>query len=328
MSKLDIENKEVTWNVQGIPVYGTITAPKGQMAHSAVIFVAGSGPTDRDWCSPLIQGTNGSAKLLAEALAGQGFITLRYDKLGSGPHVRENLPKMIGKISMQYYIEELTGAVETLLAEKNFNKGNLFVLANSEGTIHAVNYQLQAKKNLFKGLVLTGTLVESGGDLTRSQLSKLYESLPDRELVMKHYDEAIARFLAKEPFTVDPSLPDLMKTVLLSLETPANLPFGRELWAYRLVDHVAKVKEPLLVVIGKKDIQIDWETNGKALETATAGNPGASFVYPENANHVLKHEEAPREGLTAQNAIMNYNAQNAVLDEEAVNAILGWLKKI
>jgi uncharacterized protein len=327
MTKTDIETKEVIWNVHGITVYGTITAPKGQAAHSAVIFIAGSGPTDRDWGSPLLPGTNGSAKLLAEALASQGFMTLRYDKLGSGPHVMEDLPKCIGKISMQYYTDELTGAVETILSEKNFSKGNLFVLANSEGTIHAVNYQLQAKSNRFKGLVLTGAPAMSVGDLARTQVSQQYEPLPGGDIIMKHYDAAMAEFLAQKPITVDPSLPDPVKTILLSLNTPANLPFGRELWAYSLADYVSKVNEPLLVVIGKKDLQVDWAANGKALEEATAGNPGASFVYPENANHVLKHEATPREQLTGQAAIMNYNIENAVLDEEAVNTIMNWLKK-
>ena len=89
MTNAIIENKEVTWNVLDIPVYGTVTAPADSGAHSAVILVAGSGPTDRNWCTPLLPGTNGSAKLLAEALAHKGFLTLRYDKLASGPHARE-----------------------------------------------------------------------------------------------------------------------------------------------------------------------------------------------------------------------------------------------
>ena len=116
------KDKEVTWKVFDIPVFGTVTAPTATKAHSAVVFVAGSGPTDRNWCSPLLPGTNGSGKLLAEALATQGFVTLRYDKLASGPHVRENIPKLIGKISMQSHLEELKGAVETLVAEKNVDK--------------------------------------------------------------------------------------------------------------------------------------------------------------------------------------------------------------
>ena len=81
-------------------------------------MLAGSGPTDRNWCSPLLPGSNGTAKILAEALARRGYVTLRYDKLGSGPHVRENLPKFAGKVGMKTFKEELAGGVETLVAEK------------------------------------------------------------------------------------------------------------------------------------------------------------------------------------------------------------------
>ena len=97
MSNKHIEDKEATWNVFDIPVYGTITTPISTNAHPAVVFVAGSGPTDRNWCSPLLPGTNGSAKLLAEELASQGFVTLRYDKLASGPHVKENILNLSAK---------------------------------------------------------------------------------------------------------------------------------------------------------------------------------------------------------------------------------------
>jgi hypothetical protein len=74
-----------------------------------------------------LPGTNGCVKLLAEELASQGFVALRYDKLASGPHVKENIPKLIGKISMQSHMEELAGAVETITAEKNVNKDMVFL---------------------------------------------------------------------------------------------------------------------------------------------------------------------------------------------------------
>jgi alpha-beta hydrolase superfamily lysophospholipase len=321
------ENREVTWKVFGIQLYGTITSPTDKEAHSAVIFVAGSGPTDRNWCSPLLLGTNGTAELLAEALASQGFVTLRYDKVASGPHVKENIPKLIGKISMQSHIEELTGAVETIIAEKNVNKDNLFVLTNSEGAIHAVNYQLQAKSNSFKGLVLTGVPGRAIGEVSRSQIFNQIKVLPNAETIMKHYDDAVADFLANKPMVMDALLPEGIKLLLHSLETPANLPFARELWAYSLPEYVAKVNEPLLLVIGKKDIQVDWKIDGDLLEKATAQKIAVSFVYPDNANHVLKHEETPREELTAQSAGLHYNAPDAKLDMEAANAIFAWLKK-
>jgi len=105
------------------------------------------------------------------------------------------------------------------------------------------------------------------------------------------------------------------------------LPFSRELWSYYLPEHIAEVDEPILVVIGKKDIQVDWKIDGDMLEKATANKSVASFAYPENANHILKHEEAPREALTAQYVSSHYNAQDTELDREAGNTIINWLKK-
>jgi alpha-beta hydrolase superfamily lysophospholipase len=95
-------------------------------------------------------GTNGSGKLLAELLAHEGFVTLRYDKRASGPHVKENISKLIGKISMQSHLDELSGAVETLVSDGHVREDCVFVLTNSEGAIHALNYQLQTKSRRFK----------------------------------------------------------------------------------------------------------------------------------------------------------------------------------
>jgi pimeloyl-ACP methyl ester carboxylesterase len=325
MKKWAFENKEVKWKVDEIPVYGTITRPKDEGPHTAVVFVAGSGPTDRNWCSPLLPGTNGSAKLLAEELASKGFVTLRYDKLASGPHLKENVTKLIGKINLQSHQEELKGAVEKIISEKNVDKEDVFVLTNSEGAIHALNYQLQAKSSRFKGLVLTGAPGRAIGEVARSQIFNQVKHLPSAQIIMKHYDDAIAEFLANKPIMPDSSLPDGIQLLLKSLETPANLPFSRELWMYNLPERIAKVSDPILVVIGKKDIQVDWKIDGKALENATAKKTAVSFAYPDDANHVLKHEELPLEKLTAQDAL-RYNSLDAELDREAANAIFNWLK--
>ncbi len=142
---------------------------------------------------------------------------------------------------------------------------------------------------------------------------------------MKHYDEAIADFLAARPIVIDPSLPKGMEPIFRSLESPNNLPFSRELWTYNLSDYIAKIFDPVLVVVGKKDIQVDWRLDGKPLENVMTHNDHASFVYPENANHLLKHEEVPREKLTPQYIAAHYNAEDAQLDEEAANIVFNWL---
>src|SRR6185312_10205357 len=103
MTDLDsyAESLYVTWQLGSTTVSGTLVRPFGSGPFPAVVMVAGSGPTDRDWNSPLLPGSNGSARLIAEALARAGIASLRYDKRASGPHARENMQALIGKISMQ-----------------------------------------------------------------------------------------------------------------------------------------------------------------------------------------------------------------------------------
>jgi fermentation-respiration switch protein FrsA (DUF1100 family) len=74
----------VSWRLDDIDIDATLTLPDGDGPFPAVIMVAGSGPTDRNWNSPLIPGANGSAALLAHALTELGYVTLRYDKRASG----------------------------------------------------------------------------------------------------------------------------------------------------------------------------------------------------------------------------------------------------
>ena len=319
------DSEEVTWDVDGIAVYGTLTHPANTGPHPAVVFVAGSGPTDRDWCSPLLPGTNCSGRLLANALTKQGFITLRYDKRAAGPRVRENLPQLIGKISMQGHLDELTGAVTTLMSLTDVDVSRLFVLTNSEGAIHALNYQTRTPHRRFDGLVLTGAPGRPIGLVARDQLLAQVGPLANGDEIMKRYDACIAAFVAGKPIAPDASLPEVMKSLLASLTVAVNLPFARELWLENPAHLASQVSEPMLVVIGKKDIQIDWRADGGPLQTATATDGNATFVFPDNTDHVLKREPRPQDELLAAEVSARYNAEGRVLDSDALSVITNWL---
>src|SRR5947209_3103259 len=137
------ESSQVTWQLGSTTVYATLVRPSGPGPFPAVVMVAGSGPTDRDWNSPLLAGSNGSARLIAEALAEAGIASLRYDKRASGPHARENMQTLIGKMSMQSHLDELAGAVRALAGQAFVRDDRIFGLGNSEGTLHVLNYQIQ-----------------------------------------------------------------------------------------------------------------------------------------------------------------------------------------
>src|SRR5690606_26762440 len=73
---------------------GSLVLPDGAGPWPAALLVAGSGPTDRDGNSPLLPEPCDNLKLLAQALAGRGIASLRYDKRGIGdshyPGLRED----------------------------------------------------------------------------------------------------------------------------------------------------------------------------------------------------------------------------------------------
>lgn len=319
------ESLEVRWPLDSTTMYGTLVRPLGSGPFPAVVLVAGSGPTDRDWNSPLLPGSNGSARLIAEALARAGIASLRYDKRASGPHARENMQSLIGKLSMQSHVDELAGAVRTLAGQPYVRRDRIFAVANSEGTLHALNYQLGSPAIPLAGLVLIAPPGRPVGVVARSQLAVQAAAFPNGDALLALYDAAIARFLAGEPVAPDPALPQWVQLILQALETPANLPFARELWMADGASLLRQVDVPVLVIIGKKDIQVDWQADGEPLQHAAAGHTGVTFLFPENANHVLKYEPRPRSELTQPEAVPRYNAPDARLDPEALDSILEWL---
>ena len=318
------ERSEVSWLLDSTTVYGALVRPDGPGPFPAAVMVAGSGPTDRDWNSPLLPGSNGSARLIAEAIARAGVASLRYDKRASGPHAQEQVPLLIGKFSMQSHLDELAGAVRTL-ADQTFVRANqIFAVANSEGTLHALNYQIHHPAIPLAGLVLIGPPGRSVGAVARSQLAAQAAGVPNGDALLALYDAAIVRFLAGEPIAPDPALPQGIQLLLQSLESPANLPFARELWMADAASLLSQVNVPVLIIIGKKDIQVDWQADGEPLQRAAAGRANVTFLYPENANHVLKYEPQPRSELAASDAVARYNAPDVRLDAEAMAAILEW----
>jgi pimeloyl-ACP methyl ester carboxylesterase len=317
---------EVSWTLGPTTVFGTVVLPEGAGPFPGVVLVAGSGPTDRDWNSPLLSGINGSGRLLAETLGRAGFASLRYDKRASGPHVRETMPHLIGALTMESHVDELAGAVRTLSEQQGVRRDRIFALGNSEGTLHALHYQIHDPAIPLAGLVLVGPPGRSVGAVARSQLAAQAKSFPNGDQLLALYDTAVARFLDGEPAAPDPALPEGVRNLIAALENPYNLPFARELWTADAAAPLTEVRVPVLIVIGKKDLQVDWQADAESLQRTASGRTDISFLFPEDANHVLKHESRPREELAQAEAMARYNASDASLDSETVEAIVAWLR--
>lgn len=319
------ESAEISWRLDATTIDATVVRPLGPGPFPAVALVAGSGPTDRDWNSPLLPGTNGSARLIADALAQAGFASLRYDKRVVGPHASENMQALMGKVSMQSHLDELASAVHTLASQPYVRGDRIFGLGNSEGTLHVLNYQVRNPEPPFAGLVLVAPPGRAVGAVARSQLAEQAARIPNGDALLALYDAAIARFLAGEPVAPDPALPAGVQMLLQSLQSPANLPFARELWMTDAAPLLGQIDIPTLVLIGKKDIQVDWRADGEPLQHAAVGHADVTFLFPENANHVLKEELRARSELIPAEMTESYNGPDTRLDPQAMASILEWL---
>jgi pimeloyl-ACP methyl ester carboxylesterase len=315
---------EVWWELDGIEMAATVVRPDGDGPFPAVVFVAGSGPTDRNWCSPLLPGENGSGRLFAEAFASAGIASLRYDKRASGPRVMENLPRLTGSLSMRSHLDELVAAVQALAGQDFVDTSRIAGLGNSEGTVHLLHYVTSAQEIVLAGLVLAAPPGRPIRDVLLTQLALQAAQLPDGAGMMPKVEEAAERFSAGEPMDPDPAIPESVRMVLAGFETPANLPFARELWTESATDRLAEVSIPTLVLIGGKDLQVDVHLDGDPLRRATTGMANVTFAFPPLANHVFKEDpRSPSE--VAASPGNGYNDPGTHLDPESLTTILDWL---
>jgi pimeloyl-ACP methyl ester carboxylesterase len=318
---------ELSWFVDDIPVQGTLTLPDGDGPFPGVVIVAGSGPTDRDWNTPLMPGDNGSGRLLALVLADAGLASLRYDKRGSGPHVAENLPLMIGRISMASHLDELVAATGVLVAQDGVDATRIVGLGNSEGCLHVLHYATRERPVPFAGLVLTAPPGRAVGDLLLAQLALQLAQQPGGDTLYPMVEAAAIRYSAGGPMDPDPGLPEYLRMVLASFDTPANLPFARELWGEDATDTLPLVRVPTLVVIGEKDLQVDARIDGGLLQEAASGMGTVTFAFPANANHELKEETRSSADIAASGDL-RYNDPDTRLDPETVGIISSWLHSL
>lgn len=316
---------EVQWTLGSTIVDGTLVTPDGTGPFPVVVMAAGSGPTDRDWTSPLLPGTNGSAPQIATELAEAGFASLRYDKRVTGPHAVGNLKVLMGSLSMQSHVDEYAGAVDFLAARPDIRADQIFGLGHSEGTLHVLHYQLGKPLVPLAGIILAAPPGRPVGVVARSQLAAQAATVLNGAVLLGFYDEAVARFEAGEAANPDPTLPDEVKNLMAALESPVNLPFSRQLWKADTVPLLAEMTVPILIVIGKKDIQVDWQADGEPMMMVAQGKSHIMIRFPPNANHVLKYEPKDQSELVAGEVMVRYNADGVPLDSETMDTIREWL---
>ncbi len=284
---------------------GTLTLPANYKHQIPVaLIVAGSGPTDRNGNSAgllRLQNNSNLYAILAWQLADAGIASVRYDKRVIG----DNLQKVdIPSTSIDDFIADAIAGVRRLVADRRFSK--VILIGHSEGA----ELVLQAAN---RGAPAAGIVMMSGAGrpimpVLREQISK---QLPPAEIVK--WDSASARYLrGEDPGDVHPGLKSLLQ--------PANRKFMQSWAKYDPAVEIAKVKVPVLIIQGGRDIQIS-ESDARALKAA---QPAAKLVLIPAANHVYRAAASDDRMVQAK----LYTDPTIPIVAELTPAIVEWVGKL
>ncbi|HEU4565635.1 MAG TPA: alpha/beta fold hydrolase [Gemmatimonadaceae bacterium] len=250
-------------------VHGTLERPAASSPVPVVLFIAGSGPTDRNGNSPLIPGANNSLQLLADALAANGIASLRYDKRGIGESRGVTVSE--SDIRLETYVDDAAAWVKRLRADPRFT--TVTIVGHSEGSLIGM---LAAERAGADAVVSIAGVGRRADRVIHDQLAPRLP--PD---LMARSDSILASLVAGK--TVDAVPPELA-----ALYRPSVQPYFISWLRHDPAAVAARLAVPLLVAQGTTDIQVpvaDAELLAKA-------QPRARLLVINGMNHVLKHVPA------------------------------------
>ena len=254
---------------------GTFLRPPGNGPFPAALIIAGSGPTDRNGNAPIGLKTD-AYRMLADALAGAGIASLRYDKRLIGRSADPALPET--GVRFGTYIDDAETLTRWLSRQPEI--GPVFLIGHSEGSSIALAVASRVK---VAGVVSLEGAGRRFSDVLRSQLA----GSPFQEEANKILAELEAGRIVAQ---ISPALYPLFR--------PSVQPFLMSWLRFDSAEVAQKLKTSLLIVRGSRDLQVS-EADFNAL--ARARQDAATLVIG-TMNHTLKDVgeslEANRLGYT------------------------------
>jgi pimeloyl-ACP methyl ester carboxylesterase len=276
---------------------GHLWVAKAKKATPLVIIVAGSGPTDRNGNNPMGITTN-AYQMVAKSLAEQGISSLRYDKRG----VAASMAAAVSEADLRFdtYVNDLKMWIEHFAADKRFSY--IVLLGHSEGALVAT---LAAQTGRVKGLVCVAGSGRPIDEVLNEQLASQPESI--RNEIKTNLE------LLKKGGTIENPNP-----MLMALFRPSVQPYMRSWLVYDPAVELAKIKQPVLIVQGTTDLQV----NVQDAEKLHAARPKSELALIPNMNHVLKQSAADRTANVA-----TYQNGSLPLHEQLMPLLVKFVRK-
>ncbi|MGD6843006.1 alpha/beta fold hydrolase [Bacillus infantis] len=229
---------------------GVLTVPKGEGPFPAVVLVHGSGSNDRDEKAYSYK----PFRDIAVGLANEGIAVLRYDKRTRVHPLKSSLTP--GFSIQEETVEDANLAVERLLAEKEIDHDQIFVLGHSQGGFALPLILENDKQDNIKGAI---GVAGPAGKFQGLLLWQMEEAVKRAEKMNAPAEQlqAVKANLAlyQEQFAI------LNNPAYSKDNIPASFKLQNPYWWFDLRDYeptelAEKQDVPMLLLQGGKDIQV------------------------------------------------------------------------
>lgn len=275
---------------------GTLTLPENTENPSLVIFIQGSGPTNRDGNQPMMK--NDGVKKIAHELAGNGITSFRYDKR---IFKMDKLRIREADLRFEDFVTDLNSVVDHFTKTNKFQK--IILAGHSEGSLIGI---LSAQSRDIAAFISLAGAGRSIDEIIVEQLAKQSADL-----------SANARTAFNE--IKEKGSTSNYSPYLESILRPSVQPYIKSWMKFDPAAELAKLDIPVLIVNGSFDLQVDV-TDASLLQNAA---PGSQLVIPEKMNHIFRKIEG--ESLENTKA---YNEPSRPLHPELIPAIVDFINSI
>jgi len=325
----NVIEREIAFASGSLTLYGTMALPDTHNGSvPGVLFVHGSGPSDRDGNAIDLETGNVVMAMdvyrqLAHALADAGIASFRFDKRGVGES--EGNSRLASRADL---LNDVRAAIDALRTQPEIDPEAIVVAGHSEGAYLAPAAAVEDET--IGGVILLAGAARSLDQITRWQVESLLAAQGATEsalaIALAQQDEYIAFVESSEGEWSDYTVEDL-RTALPWLgeeqaaqlmATPLALSWLREHYLDEPSETIGRLSVPTLIIQGEKDAQVP-ATEAGLLEQllADAGNEDVRVFVFADLNHLLRHHpEEPN---------LVYRHIDEPVDARVVEAIINWL---
>lgn len=256
-----------------VTVAGTLTIPKdGKRKHPAVILISGSGPQDREENTPPMLSLY-IFRYIANDLASHGIAVLRCDDRGVGRSSGD-----FRKSTLKDFTNDARAQIKFLRSRDDIDGKRIGVIGHSEGGIIAPIVAAEDKE-IAACVLLAGT---------SKPLDVVMIEQLEFQATSKDLPEAARDAVQKMIEPTKQVIADAKAGKDSSTALPYNLEWLRQHFAHDPIATIKKVKCPVLILQGEKDMQV-LPYHAEALDRTLkeAGNRDHQLVSFSDLTHLF-----------------------------------------